>query len=113
MPFVILRYINISWIFCKNIVIYIKLNQIILYTSSGVKKKTCPGARDKFNFRQDKHTFSPNVQRASQKFCARLYFLKYSVPLYKSGLTLHNFRRTMDQIGCDMSRRVIVEDRGK
>ena len=27
------------------------------------KKNTCPGARDKLNFRQDKHTFSPNVWR--------------------------------------------------
>ena len=35
------------------------------------------------------------------------------VPADKSGLTLHDFRRTMDQIGCDMSRRVVVEDRGK
>ena len=27
------------------------------------KKITCPGARDKLNFRQDKHIFSPNVLR--------------------------------------------------
>ena len=31
----------------------------------------------------------------------------------KSGLTLHDFRRTTDQIGCDMSRRVIAGNRGK
>ena len=31
----------------------------------------------------------------------------------KSSLTLHDFRRTTDQIGRDMSRRVVVEDRGK
>ena len=37
------------------------------------KKITCPGARDKLNFRQDKHIFSPNVRRASKKFYA-LYF---------------------------------------
>ena len=32
------------------------------------KKITCPGARDKLNFRQDKHIFSPNVLRTSKKF---------------------------------------------
>ena len=31
----------------------------------------------------------------------------------KSGLTLHDFRRTTDQIGCNMSRRVIAGNRGK
>ena len=31
----------------------------------------------------------------------------------ESGLTLHDFRRTTDQIGCDMSRRVITGNRGK
>ena len=31
----------------------------------------------------------------------------------KSGLTLHDFRRTTEQIGCDMSRRVIAGNRGK
>ena len=36
------------------------------------KKITCPGARDKFNFRQDKHLFSPNVQRTSKKFSASI-----------------------------------------
>ena len=30
----------------------------------------------------------------------------------KSGLTLHDFRRTTDQIGYDMSRRVIEGNRG-
>ena len=43
------------------------------------KKITCPGARDKLNFRQDKHIFSPNVRRASKKFSASLFFLEYSV----------------------------------
>ena len=33
--------------------------------------------------------------------------------LSKSGLTLHDFRRKTDQIGCDMSRRVIAGNRGK
>ena len=37
---------------------------------TGVKKITCPGARDKLNFRKDKHIFSPNVRWASQKFSA-------------------------------------------
>ena len=32
---------------------------------------------------------------------------------HKSGLTLHYIRRTTDQIGCDMSRRVIAGNRGK
>ena len=40
---------------------------------SGVKKITCPGARDKLNFRQDKHIFSPNVRRTSKKFSASLF----------------------------------------
>ena len=31
----------------------------------------------------------------------------------QSGLTLHDFRRTTDQIGCDVSRRVIAGNRGK
>ena len=39
------------------------------------KKITCPGARDKLNFRQDKHIFSPNVLRTSKKFTDNLFFL--------------------------------------
>ena len=39
------------------------------------KKITCPGARDKLNFRQDKHIFSPNVQRTSKKLNASIFFL--------------------------------------
>ena len=39
------------------------------------KKITCPGARDKLNFRQDKHIFSPNVLRTSKKFTDSLCFL--------------------------------------
>ena len=38
------------------------------------KKITCPGARDKLNFRQDKHIFSPNVWRTSKKLNASIYF---------------------------------------
>ena len=43
------------------------------------KKITCPGARDKLNFRHDKHIFSPNIQQASKKFSASLFFLEYLV----------------------------------
>ena len=39
------------------------------------KKITCPGARDKLNFRQDKLIFSPNVRRTSKKFNASIFFL--------------------------------------
>ena len=39
------------------------------------KKITCPGARDKLNFRQDKHIFSPNVRRTSKKLSASIFFL--------------------------------------
>ena len=50
-----------------------------------------------------------------------MYFLRRGVTcitsvwavVCKSGLTLHDFRRTTDQIGCDMSRRVIAGNRGK
>ena len=38
------------------------------------KKITCPGARDKLTFRQDKHIFSPNVRRASKKSIASVLF---------------------------------------
>ena len=37
------------------------------------KKITCPGARDKLNFRQDKRIFSPNVRRASKKFSVSIF----------------------------------------
>ena len=40
------------------------------------KKITCPGARDKLNFRQDKHIFSPNVRRTSKKLNASIFFLE-------------------------------------
>ena len=43
-----------------------------LYACRG-KKITCPGARDKLNFKQDKHIFSPNVRRTSKKFSASLF----------------------------------------
>ena len=33
---------------------------------------TCPGARDKLNFRQDKHIFPPNARLASKKYSAHL-----------------------------------------
>ena len=39
------------------------------------KKITCLGARDKLNFRQDKHIFSPNVLRTSKKITDSLFFL--------------------------------------
>ena len=39
------------------------------------QKITCPGARDKLNFRQDKHIFSPNVLRTSKKFTDSLFVL--------------------------------------
>ena len=39
------------------------------------KKITCPGARDKLNFRQDKYIFSPNVRRTSKKLYASLFQL--------------------------------------
>ena len=45
-------------------------DRTILYSG---KKITCPGARDKLNFRQDKHIFSPNVRRTSRKFSASLF----------------------------------------
>ena len=41
------------------------------------KKITCPGARDKLNFRQDKHIFSPNVRRTSKKLSASLYTIYF------------------------------------
>ena len=43
--------------------------------SSRDKKITCPGARDKLNFRQDKHIFSPNVRWTSKKLNASIFFL--------------------------------------
>ena len=47
---------------------------IYIYIYRG-KKITCPGVLDKFNFRQDKHIFSPNVLRTSKKFTDSLFFL--------------------------------------
>ena len=38
------------------------------------KKITCPGGRDKLNFRQDKHKFSPNVQRGQVRNSVQVYF---------------------------------------
>ena len=51
--------------------IHIYLYIYILYIYRG-KKITCPGARDKLNFRQDKHIFSPNVRRTSKKLSVSL-----------------------------------------
>ena len=34
---------------------------------------TCPGARDKLNFRQDKHIFSPTVRRTSKQINASIF----------------------------------------
>ena len=45
---------------------------VYIYIYRG-KKITCPGARDKLNFRQDKHIFSLNVQRASKKSSVHLF----------------------------------------
>ena len=36
------------------------------------KKITCPGARDKLNFRQDKHILSSNVRQTSKQFSVSL-----------------------------------------
>ena len=41
------------------------------------KKITCPGARDKLNFRQDKQIFSHNIRRASNKFAVQVYLTIY------------------------------------
>ena len=49
-------------------------NEINVHEFRG-KKITCPGARDKLNFRQDKHIFSPNVRRTSKKLNASIFFL--------------------------------------
>ena len=46
------------------------MNSTLLFRG---KKITCPGARDKLNFRQDKHIFSPNVRRTSKNFSASLF----------------------------------------
>ena len=51
------------------------LDTYYLETSLRGKKITCPCARDKLNFRQDKHIFSPNVRRTSTKFTDGLFFL--------------------------------------
>ena len=45
---------------------------ILIFIYTGVKI-TSRGARDKFNFRQDKHIFPPNVRWASKKFSASLF----------------------------------------
>ena len=47
---------------------------IFIYFIRG-KQITCPGARDKLNFRQDKHIFSPNVRQTSKKLNASIFFL--------------------------------------
>ena len=47
----------------------------LYYNACRGKKITCPGARDKLNFRQDKHIFSPNVLRTSKKFTDSLFVL--------------------------------------
>ena len=47
---------------------------LINHIRSRGKKITCPGARDKLNFRQDKHIFSPNVRRTSKKLNASIFF---------------------------------------
>ena len=54
--------------------ILVHLFQSRLNTYMG-KKINCPGARDKLNFRQDKHIFSLNVRRTSKKLNASIFFL--------------------------------------
>ena len=66
-PFHILRMIQKHYFWGRNNF----SPSVISFT--GVKKITCPGARDKLNFRQDKHIFSPNVRRTSKKFSASLF----------------------------------------
>ena len=44
----------------------------IIYTVFRGKKITCPGARDKLNFRQD-NIFVPNIRGTSKKFSASLF----------------------------------------
>ena len=59
----------------------------------------------------DSHTTGPGFKTRLVR-----YFLpsfRLTTTASKSGLTLHDFRRTTDQIGRDMSRWVVVEDRGK
>ena len=41
-----------------------------------------------------------------------IFVRKRQLLTYKTGLTLHDFCRAMDQIGYDTKRRVIAEDRG-
>ena len=53
----------------------LKQSQFTDRSSSRGKKITCPGARDKLNFRQDKHIFSPNVLWTSKNFTDSLFFL--------------------------------------
>ena len=49
------------------------------------KKITCLGARDKLNFRQDKHTFSPNVRRTRKKFSASLLEITFRTSYLATG----------------------------
>ena len=66
-----------AWLFLH---IHLKhFKKLKLMSDNRGKKITCPGARDKLNFRQDKHKFSSNGWRASKKFSASLFFLEYSV----------------------------------
>ena len=51
-----------------------QIYNVCMIASDRGKKITCPGARDKLNFRQDKHIFSPNVRRASKKLIASVLF---------------------------------------
>ena len=57
-----------------NVLFYRIPCQTLIIHSRG-KKITCPGARDKLYFRQDKHIFSPNVLWTSKKFTDSLFFL--------------------------------------
>ena len=54
------------------IMLKIQDNKLKIQDTCRGKKITCPGARDKLNFRQDKHIFSPNVRRTSKILYASL-----------------------------------------
>ena len=76
-----------------NIVHVYHFQKQLFYKYWKSKKITCPGALDKLNFRQDKHTLSPNVQRASKNFSASLFFLE------KDKLFGNSTSKTFDDLG--------------
>ena len=78
-----------NWLLCSN------QNATMNYHDSWWRNNRAPKSRVLFCV----------TLRDSQYYCLAWYS--------KSGLTLHDFRRTTDQIGCDMSRPVIAGNRGK